>query len=72
MFDNSPSLPLSFPDIDYILRTNTISTVANVQNRLVFNEQNSTLFNRTLSFDAPGTEITDTVTVYARVSCRNF
>ena len=69
---NSPSLPLSFPDIDYTLRTNTISTVANVQNRLVFDEQNSTLFNRTLSFDVPGAEITDSVTVYARVSCRNY
>ena len=69
---NSSSLPLSFPDINYTLRMNTISTVANVQNRLVFDEQNSTLFNRTLSFDVPGTEITDTVTVYARVSCRNY
>ena len=66
-------LPLnpSFPDIDYILRSNIISTVANVQNMLVFDEQDSTQVTRTLSFSSPGTEITDTVTVYARVGCRN-
>ena len=63
-----PSLPTSFPGIDYILTTNTISTVANVQNRLVFDEQNSTEVRRTLFFSSPETEITDTVTVYARVS----
>ena len=66
-----PPPPSSFPDIDYILSANTISlTVANVHNRLVFDTQNSTQVTRTLSFNAPGTEITDTVTVYARVSCR--
>ena len=64
--------PPSFPDIDYILSANTISTVANVQNRLVFDEQNSTQVKRTLSFNAPGAEITDTVTVYASVSYRNI
>ena len=68
-----PLLPLfpSFPDIDYILRSSIITTAANVQNGLVFDEQNSTQVTRTLSFNAPGTEITDIVTVYASVSCRN-
>ena len=70
MFNELSLPPSSFPDIGYILSANTISTVANVQNRLVFDEQNSTQVNRTLSFSSPGTEITDTVTVYARVSFR--
>ena len=71
MFDELSLPPPSFPDIDCILRVNTTSTAANVQNGLVFDEQNSTQVTRTLTFNAPGTEITDTVTVYARVSCRN-
>ena len=68
MFNELSLPPSSFPDIGYILSANTIST--DVQNGLVFDEQNSTQVNRTLSFSSPGTEITDTVAVYARVSFR--
>ena len=71
VFSLSPLFP-SFPDIDYILRSNIISTVTNVQNRLVFDAQNNTQVTRTLSFSSPGTETTDTVTVYARVSYRKY